>query len=345
MKEFLSSLKFDIIGSYGNLPGTTPEEFALRQAAEGLHTVTGTYFDLFEREIDFFAAFGGLERVVIESGRVYQPYPSMTDLLRMTGPVSFDPAHHALGVYSNLRRVCPAGSLVKRTIPAPARLLAVLLQDDSRRAFYGSDEELADSIGAAYNALLREMYGLGCRFVQLNDSSWATLTDPRGVKELLLGGVDVAAYIDLLIRANNKALENLPADMISALYVCRGGTDPSLRPVGDYGLVAAKLFGESKVDAFYLDFNTDSDNDFSVLEHIPVGRKVMLGLLSPFGPLADTTAFVRANVEAASKHYPRHELGVTFRCPMRADVEASTGEPTQWQRIAMLKKSASSSYE
>lgn len=290
----------------------------------------------------FITCFNGLDSVTITEGRVYQHYPAMTGLLRMTGRISWNPSHPVVREFQELYSAScsiadhgKSGFTVKQNIPAPSYMFARILEGCEWRRFYSSAEDVADAVVEAYVSMSFALYEEGCRMLQFDDWSWSLLCDRSGFDSLIRDGVDVIRYMRLLSDINNRLMDLLPADMVKAIYISRASADSVFHPNGEYGGIAPYVFGGSSADLFYLDMNVDSYNDFAFLRHIPCGRKIMLGLLSPVDMISDPSEFVVKNLCDASVHYSPGKIGVSFRCGV-TDLDMFPSEKAQWERISFV---------
>ncbi len=331
MDSNLSKMKFDTAGSFVWLESTTVDSIVANQVKAGLTVVSDGHRGRRGWSTDFFTGFDGLERVYVDAGRIYQVVPSMTSLLKLTGKIRYTACHSVVDEFKELKRACDSYHVAPRVnLPAPAVMLSRVLAETSWRTAYSNISELKADIVSAYNAIVADLYGMGARFIMFEDSSWVELMDDRGIKELLLGGVDVVSYIDCLVDCDNQVLGAVPSGVTTALYVSRETYDMALRPTGDYSLIAPKLFAAADVDMLYLDLNTDSDNDFSILKHVGRDKRVMLGIMSPVDTLTDSASFVRYNIEKAAEFFPMDNIGVSFHCGVLECRSMLPTESAQW---------------
>ena len=78
-------------------------------------------------------------------------------------------------------------------IPSPAILHLVLaVRDEHFRlpAFYADEDDFMESLAAAYRKAIRAFYEQGCRYLQLDDTSWGTLCSPEERSRLEQRGID-----------------------------------------------------------------------------------------------------------------------------------------------------------
>ncbi|MFP3361286.1 5-methyltetrahydropteroyltriglutamate--homocysteine methyltransferase, partial [Planococcus sp. SIMBA_143] len=80
---------------------------------------------------------------------------------------------------------------------------------------------------------------------------------------------------------------------------------------GAYDTVAEILFGDEKVDAYYLEFDTERSGGFESLVNVSDDKLVVLGLFSSkVGTLEDKNE-IKARIEEASKYVPIERLCVS----------------------------------
>ncbi|MCM1332779.1 MAG: hypothetical protein NC248_09235 [Bacteroides sp.] len=188
-----------------------------------------------QKELSFFSGFNGLAKSIIDSGRIYQEYPAMTYMLRMTGKISFNNKHPLLtqtennSIHENMQ------------LPAPAYLLLLILTENEWKRHYLSINELTVDIGSAYNNLLRELYKLGYRHITIKDYSWQPFMDDYHINNLIQGGVDINRYLTMLISVNNLVFDNMPPQMTLTHLIC-GYDNHTCRLNHNYPFISKELF-------------------------------------------------------------------------------------------------------
>jgi 5-methyltetrahydropteroyltriglutamate--homocysteine methyltransferase len=208
----------------------------------------------------------------------------------------------------------------KVTMPAPSQMLFYRGRDCAAPAVYPRLDRLHEDLVAVYRAELKALAALGCTYVQIDEVALATLCDPAVRAQAAARGEDPAALIALYVDLINAALEGRPETLTVGLHLCRGNYKGQWMAEGGYEPVARALFGRAKVDAFFLEYDTDRAGDFAPLDYVPADKRVVLGLVStktPDSPSAD--ALVR-RVEAASRHVALDRLAVSPQCGFASSV-------------------------
>ena len=78
----------------------------------------------------------------------------------------------------------------------------------------------------------------------------------------------------------NAVIADQPDDLVINTHICRGNFHSTWLSSGGYAPVAAKLFGEENVDAYYLEFDDDRSGDFAPLAEVSGDKQVVLGLIT-----------------------------------------------------------------
>ena len=133
---------------------------------------------------------------------------------------------------------------------------------------------------AAYREEVRRLGELGCRYLQLDDTSLAYLNDPRQRAYVAsIGGDPDRQHVEY-IRHLNEALLDRPDGMAVTTHMCRGNFRSSWVAEGGYDHVAEALFNELEVDGFFMEWDDERSGGFAPLRFLPPGKQVVLGLVT-----------------------------------------------------------------
>ena len=168
----------------------------------------------------------------------------------------------------------------KLTIPSPSMVHYRGGTRPCDRGVYPDLEDFWADLSAAYAAEVRALAELGCRYLQLDDTSLAYLNDPAQRAELAARGEDADAQHLRYIRQINAAIADRPAGMRITTHMCRGNFRSSWAAEGGYDFVAEALFGELDVDGFFCEFDDERSGGFAPLRFVPPGKQVVLGLVT-----------------------------------------------------------------
>lgn len=313
-----------------------------RQKAAGLRVATDGEFRRSYWHLDFFWGLGGVEHHVLPQGYLFHDEETRADSARLCGRVAYNPAHPFFGHFLYLKGLADAHGLVPRqTLPAPAQLYAELVRGENAALvgrFYASDAELVADISAAYRQTILHLYDLGCRNVQLDDCTWGCICDHRFWETMAGEGFDVDRLLETYLALNNGAVADLPADLVVNTHICRGNYHSTWAAQGGYEPVAPYVFARENVQAFYLEFDTERAGSFEPLEHVPAGKKVVLGLITSKHPQLEDREAVVARIREAARYVPIDHLCLSPQCGFASTEEGNIlTEEEQWAKVQLVR--------
>ena len=80
------------------------------------------------------------------------------------------------------------------------------------------------------------------------------------------------------------------------------------------------MVGETDVDAFFLEYESERAGGFAPLRHVPNDKTVILGLISSKRPELEPLDLLRRRVDEASRHIALDRLGVSPQCGFASSV-------------------------
>jgi 5-methyltetrahydropteroyltriglutamate--homocysteine methyltransferase len=188
---------------------------------------------------------------------------------------------------------------------------------------YPDMEEFWTDLSAAYAEQVRRLGALGCRYLQLDDTSLAYLNDPAQRAEIAERGEDAEHLHLRYIRQVNDALASRPPEMAVTTHMCRGNFRSSWAAEGGYDFVAEALFSELSVDGFFLEYDDERSGGFEPLRFVPPGKMVVLGLVTTkSGKLEDPDALKR-RIDEAARFVPLDQLCLSPQCGFSSTVEGN----------------------
>ena len=145
------------------------------------------------------------------------------------------------------------------------------------RTVYPDMEQYFADLAEVYIREIAALAGLGCTYLQMDDTSLAMLNDPARRAAIGEGAdTDHLRYIALF----NKVLRAKPAGMTICTHLCRGNFRSAWLAEGSYEHVAEAMFSQLEVDGFFLEYDDARSGDFAPLRFVPKGRMVVLGLVT-----------------------------------------------------------------
>lgn len=306
----------------------------------GLKSVTDGEFRRAFWHLDFLENLDGVELVEVDHFSIqFKDKDVKPKTLRIVGKVDFSENHPFVKHFKFLKE--HAGETpVKLTIPSPS-MLHLITQVREKNYVpierYKDNEALFyDDVVAAYRKALQCFYDLGCRNIQLDDTSWGEFCalDKREAYEARGFDLEQIArdYVDVL----NRVIEWKPEDLVVNMHICRGNFRSTWFSSGGYEPVAKTLFGHCRVDGFFLEYDSDRAGDFTPLRYIK-DQKVVLGLItSKSGDLEDKREVI-ARIKEASQYVPLEQLFLSPQCGFSSTEEGNilTIE-AQWDKLKLI---------
>ena len=192
--------------------------------------------------------------------------------------------------------------------------------DDS---VYPDMEEFWSDLIAAYAQELDAVYGLGCRYLQLDDTSLAYVNDPAQRTHIEQIGGDPAHLHEQYIANINRALAGRPDDLVVTTHLCRGNNQSMWAAEGGYDFVAEALFGDLGVDGYFLEFDDERSGTFEPLRFVPPGKVVVLGLVTTKRAELEDRDLLKRRIEEASKYVDIDQLCLSPQCGFSSTEEGN----------------------
>jgi 5-methyltetrahydropteroyltriglutamate--homocysteine methyltransferase len=197
------------------------------------------------------------------------------------------------------------------------------------RSVYPDLDAFWADLAAAYAEEIHAVGALGCRYLQLDDTSLACLNDPAQRAALAARGDDAEHTHQRNIATINAAVADRPAGMRIAAHVCRGNFRSSWIAEGGYDYVAEELFGELDVDAFFCEFDDERSGGFAPLRFVPPGKQVVLGLVTTKRGRLEDPDELKRRIDEAAKYVPIDQLCLSPQCGFSSTVEGNVLNPYQ----------------
>ena len=190
-------------------------------------------------------------------------------------------------------------------------------------AVYPDIEEFWADLTAAYAEQVRRLGELGCRYLQLDDTSLAYLNDPRQREHAAAIGGDPEHQHEAYIRHINEALAGRPEGMAVTTHMCRGNFRSAWAAEGSYEFVAEALFTQLEVDGFFLEYDDERSGGFEPLRFVPPGKMVVLGLVTTKRGELERKDDLKRRIEEASRHVDIDQLCLSPQCGFASTVEGN----------------------
>lgn len=305
-----------------------------RQEEIGLQAVTDGEFRRAYWHFDFLEHLDGVTSVEADSGMNFKGGVGIAKALRVTGRVGFS-SHpmidHFRFVKENTSRVA------KMTIPGPSMLHYRGGRKMMNMGVYPEMDQFYADVGAAYNKAVHAFYDAGCRYLQLDDISFAYLCDPDQREMLRQRGDDPEKQPDIYAGMVREALKDKPEDLTITMHLCRGNFRSTFIASGGYEPVADTLFNAMPVDGYFMEWDTDRAGGFEPLRFLPKGKTVVLGLVTSKTGTLESKDDIKRRIDEATKYVDLDQLCLSPQCGFASTEEGNTlAEEEQWAKLRMI---------
>jgi 5-methyltetrahydropteroyltriglutamate--homocysteine methyltransferase len=295
------------------------------QESVGLQSATDGEFRRTSWHMDFIYQLGGVhqadEKLTV---KFYNPGGTIefaSAALRIDGRITLRDTIFADAFRYLKEQVTTATP--KLTIPSPSMVHYRGGRAAIDAGLYPELDAFWDDLSAAYAQEVRQLGELGCRYLQLDDTSLAYLNDPRQRELVASMGGDPEHQHERYIRQINEALKNRPAGMRVTTHMCRGNFRSSWAAEGGYDFVAEALFNQLEVDGFFLEYDDERSGDFSPLRFVPPGKLVVLGLVTTKRGALESKDALKRRIDEAARYLPLEQLCLSPQCGFSSTVEGN----------------------
>jgi 5-methyltetrahydropteroyltriglutamate--homocysteine methyltransferase len=219
---------------------------------------------------------------------------------------------------------CVTTAMPKITLPGPCYIHYRSGRDNISRDVYPNLDDFWADLAAAYHEELAALHAVGCRYVQLDETSIAKLGDPKIQNALQQRGDDWRDLLEVYTDAMNAIVAGAPKDMHIGMHLCRGNQAGHWQAEGGYDAVAERLFQKVRVQTYFLEYDSPRAGSFEPLKALPEDNMVVLGVVSTKTATVETAEFVRGRLKEASAYVPLDRLCLSPQCGFASSV---TGNP------------------
>jgi 5-methyltetrahydropteroyltriglutamate--homocysteine methyltransferase len=292
------------------------------QESVGLHAITdGEYrrssfhADFIEKldgaraagRLDVKDTVSGLDEKRTVTGKPFAPRAfTIVGKLRHAQPIEVE---NFKFVKANTKRTA------KQTMPSPTMLLRGGRAAVSSEA-YPDLQEFYTDIARVYREELRQLGEAGCRYVQLDDTNFAFLCDPKLADTFRRDGYDPDEMPERFAKLINSVIAGRPAGMVVGIHLCRGNSMGQWAAQGGYEPVAELLLNQVDVDAYFLEYDDERSGGFEPLRFFPrpSPKKIVLGLVSTKVPALESKDVLKRRIDAAARYVPLENLCLSPQC-------------------------------
>lgn len=317
-----------------------------KEKSLGLKAVTDGEFRRSFWHLDFLAALSGITKVSAKAWSVaFKDKQPKAETIKITDKIDFPDNHPFISHFKFLQSLSDDAHIAKLTIPSPSMLhLIACVRAENYKPIdtYIDDNDLYNDIAAAYKKAIKHFYDLGCRYLQLDDTSWGEFCSLEKRAAYAKRGLNLnfiaAKYVSMI----NNAIADKPVDMTITMHICRGNFRSIWFSSGGYEPIAEALFANCRVDGFFLEYDSDRAGDFKPLRFIK-SQKVVLGLITSKTPELEDESSIKNRIKEAQNYVPLEQLCLSPQCGFASTEEGNNlTENQQWDKIKLVKKIAQS---
>ena len=311
------------------------EKIIKKQEEVGLKLATDGEFRRSWWQFDFYKDLDNVELYSVGEGIQFAGVKTKAESVRVTGRVGFSKHPHIdhFNFVKAHTRVTP-----KMTIPAPSTLHFRQGRQSVDKKTYPNLDAYWDDIAVAYQKAIRAFYDAGCRYLQMDDTAWSMICDPKELEKSKARGDDPSSLPANYTAMTNKALQGKPADMVVSLHSCRGNFRSTFIASGGYEPIAERLFGEVNLDGYFLEYDSDRAGGFEPLRFVPKGKQiVVLGVVTSKSGKLEGKDAIKRRIDEATKYVALDQLALSPLCGFASTEEGNVlAEDEQWAKLRMI---------
>jgi len=312
---------------------TAIREAVRQQQSAGLQSITDGEFRRDWWHLDFLGRLDGVTlknnagpKFKIEGQAEQPPIATVTGKIGCSRPIM---AEH----FAFLKSVVGADCTPKMTIPSPSMLHLRGGRAAISSTVYPDLAEFWADVAAAYRVAIAHLADAGCRYLQLDDITFAYLCDPKIQANCRANGDDPAALPRTYADTINAALADKPADMKVTIHTCRGNFKSAWVAEGGYDPVVEAMFS-THVDGYFMEFDSARAGGFEPLRILPKGKKVVLGLVTTKLGELESKDDLKRRIDEASKFVPLEDLCLSPQCGFSSTHHGNAlSQDDQWRKL------------
>ncbi|MFK4565576.1 5-methyltetrahydropteroyltriglutamate--homocysteine S-methyltransferase [Enterococcus sp. UD-01] len=314
------------------------KELVQQQVTAGLKAVTDGEFRRSWWHLDFLWGLNGVVETKPEAGYNFHHGETRAGSYTVVDKITYNPEHPFFAAFTFLQEQTPQGILAKATIPSPT----LLFNRKSEAVFhdiYADEQTFIEDLAAAYRQTILKFYELGCRYLQLDDTSWGMYT---GFIEQATSEDEIQKWrhhCEAGVAVVNLLLQDLPEDLTITMHVCRGNYKSDWAIAGPYDHVADYL-AQLAIDGYFLEYDDDRSGGFAPLAKIHENgpaKKIVLGLVTSKFPELEAEESLIARIEEAQTYVPLENLCLSPQCGFASTEEGNyLTEEQQWAKIKLV---------
>jgi methionine synthase II (cobalamin-independent) len=311
------------------------EKIIKKQEEVGLKLATDGELRRSWWQFDFFKGLDGVELYATGKGIVFAGVETKAESVRTTGKVGFS-GHPHLADFKFVKdhtRITP-----KMTIPSPGVLHFRQGRPSISKAVYPDVEPFFHDLAGAYKKAVKAFYDAGCRYLQLDDTTWSMMSDARELAQSRERGDRPETLPNIYARMIAYAIKDRPADMVVTMHSCRGNFRSTWIAQGGYDPIAEVMFNETPLDGYFLEYDDERSGSFEPLKHFPKGgKRIVLGLVTSKRGALESKDAIKRRIDEATKYVALDQICLSPQCGFASTEEGNVlTEDQQWAKLRMI---------
>jgi 5-methyltetrahydropteroyltriglutamate--homocysteine methyltransferase len=277
----------------------------------GLQAVTDGEFRRTWWHFDFLSGFDGfelgepLDMGTFHGSAEQPPRALITGKLRRSRPVMVDHFTYLNGITNRT---------AKFTVPGPSMAHFRAGRENIDRDAYPELDEFWTDLTACYRAELADLAAAGCTYIQLDDISYAYLCDSDVRAKMVQRGDDPDDLALTYANALNEAIRDLPDGVTTGIHMCRGNFQSTWAASGGYEPVAERVFNTVKVNALFMEYDSDRAGGFEPLRFVPADKYVVLGLVTTKTAELESKDDLKRRIDEAAQYIDLDRICLSPQC-------------------------------
>ncbi|MFL6823759.1 MAG: 5-methyltetrahydropteroyltriglutamate--homocysteine S-methyltransferase, partial [Xanthobacteraceae bacterium] len=192
-------------------------------------------------------------------------------------------------------------------------------------------------LGESYRAIVRAFADTGCRYLQLDEVNFTYLCDPKLRAFVADRGDDPQMLPHIYAAMINAAVSGAPAEMTTAMHLCRGNFQSTFVASGGYEPVAEILFNAIDIDAYFMEYDSERAGGFEPLRFVPKGKMVVLGLVTSKSGAIESKDALKRRIDQAAQFLDLDQLCLSPQCGFASTEEGNIlAEQEQWAKLRRI---------
>jgi 5-methyltetrahydropteroyltriglutamate--homocysteine methyltransferase len=286
-------------------------------------------------QFDFFKDLDGVELYSTGRGIIFAGVETKAESVHTVGKLGFSGHPHV----ADFRFVKDHTTVTpKMTIPAPGVLHFRQGRTSVSKSAYPDLDQFFHDLAQAYRKAVRAFYDAGCRYLQLDDTTWSMMCDRRELEHSRERGDQPERLPRIYARMIDEAIRDRPSDMTVTMHSCRGNFRSTWIAEGGYEPVAEVMFNETPLDGYFLEYDSDRAGGFEPLRFFPKGKKqLVLGVVTSKDGALESKDAIKRRIDEATKYVALDQLCLSPQCGFASTEEGNVlSEEQQWAKLRMI---------